>query len=161
LDSYVSLRRYRARHELIKQMAPRYRAASRTQKSRMLAAVVGVTGYARTYAIQLFNQTVEQKPRMQRPHHPHYGPEVRRALILAWTAANQICAKRLIPFMPTLVEALERHGHLQLTEEYRDQLLEMSAATKESSCNRLFSAVPSVAPLLFQTPLLRPSASFL
>jgi hypothetical protein len=31
----------------------------------------------------------------------------------AWTAANQMCARRLIPFLPTLVEALEQHGHLR------------------------------------------------
>jgi hypothetical protein len=131
LDRYVSSGRYRVRRGLIKQMAPRYRAASRTQKSRMLDAVVAVTGYARTYAIQLFNQAVEPKPRIQRPRRSHSGPEVRRALILAWTAANQICPKRLIPFLPTLVEALQRHGHLHLTEEYRSQLLAMSAATAQ------------------------------
>lgn len=31
---------------------------------------------------------------------PHYGPEVQQALLLAWKAANQVCAKRLIPFLP-------------------------------------------------------------
>jgi hypothetical protein len=97
--------RHRARRTLIEQMAPRYRAASRAQKIRMLDAVVAVTGYARKYAIQLFNQAVEPKPRMQRPRLPHYGPEVQHALILAWTAANQICPKRLIPFLPPFVEA--------------------------------------------------------
>jgi hypothetical protein len=71
----------------------------------MLDAVVAVTGYARTYAIQLFNQLEEPKPRIRRPRLPHYGPEVKQALILAWTAANQICPKRLTPFLPTLVEA--------------------------------------------------------
>jgi hypothetical protein len=47
------------------------------------------------------------------------------------TPANRICAKRLIPFLPTLVEALERHEHLHLTEECRSQLLSMSAATAD------------------------------
>jgi hypothetical protein len=37
-------------------------------------------------------------------------PEVQHALFLAWQAANRICAKRLIPFLPTLLEALERHA---------------------------------------------------
>jgi hypothetical protein len=91
--------------ELIEQMAPRYREAARVQKSRMLDAVVAVTGYARKYAIQLFNQAEKPKPRMERPRHPHSGPEVKQALILAWTAANQICPKRLIPFLPPFVEA--------------------------------------------------------
>ena len=40
-------------------------------------------------------------------------------------------AKCLMPFLPTLVEALERHEHLHLTEECRNQLLSMSAATAD------------------------------
>jgi hypothetical protein len=52
-------------------------------------------------------------------------------LFLAWHAANRICAKRLIPFLPTLLEALERHEHLHISEECRKQLLAMSAATTD------------------------------
>ena len=47
----------------------------------------------------------------------HYGPEVQHALFLVWNAANRICAKRLMPFLPTLLEALERHEHLHISEE--------------------------------------------
>src|SRR6266566_4542384 len=54
-----------------------------------------------------------------------------QALFLVWHTANRICAKRLIPFLSTLVEALERHEHLHLTEECRRQLLSMSAATAD------------------------------
>ena len=61
----------------------------------------------------------------------HYGRDVQHALFLVWHAANRICAKRLIPFLPTLVEALERHEHLHLTVECRSQLLSMSAATAD------------------------------
>jgi hypothetical protein len=61
----------------------------------------------------------------------HYDPEVQHVLFLAWHAANRICTKRLMPFLPTLVEALERHGHLQITEACRTQLLSMSAATAD------------------------------
>ncbi len=60
-----------------------------------------------------------------------YGPGVQHALFLAWNAANRICAKRLIPLLPTLIDSLERHGRLQLTEEIRSQLLSMSAATAD------------------------------
>ena len=35
------------------------------------------------------------------------------------------------PFLPTLIETLERHGHLHLTEACRNQLLFMSAATAD------------------------------
>jgi hypothetical protein len=97
----------------------------------MLDAFVAITGYARKYALQLLTHPETPKPQSQQARLPHYGPEVQQAPLLVWTAANQICAKRLIPFLPTLVEALERHGHLHLTEEYRNQLLSMSATTAD------------------------------
>jgi hypothetical protein len=37
--------------------------------------------------------------------HAETRPEVQHALFLIWQAANRICAKRLIPFLPTLLEA--------------------------------------------------------
>jgi hypothetical protein len=87
-------------------------------------------GYARKYAIRLLNHPVDLKLTIERPRSPHYGPAVQQALHLARTAANHMCAKRLIPFLPLLVESLERHGHLQLSEEYRSQLLSMREADR-------------------------------
>jgi hypothetical protein len=54
---------------------------------------------------------------------------VREALIVVWEASDRICGKRLRSLLPILVEAVERHGHLQLTPEVRARLLAMSAAT--------------------------------
>lgn len=122
---------YPSRYELVQQMALQYHEVSRAQKTRMLNAFVAVTAYSRKYAMQLLNHPEELKPSIQRPRPLHYSPEVQQALFLAWKAANQICAKRLIPFLPTLVDALQRHGHLRLTEESRNQLLSMSAATAD------------------------------
>lgn len=50
---------------------------------------------------------------------------------MAREAANGICGKRLVPFLPELVPALERHGHLALTDEVRAQLLTVTAATAD------------------------------
>ena len=77
----------------------------------------------------LLNHAQEVQPTLQRPRPRQYGPDVQHALFLVWHAANRICAIRLIPFLPTLLEALERHEHLHLTEECRKRLLSMSAAT--------------------------------
>jgi hypothetical protein len=46
-----------------------------------------------------------------------------------WSAANGICVKRLVPFLPELVPTLERLGHLVVTNDVREQLLALSAAT--------------------------------
>ena len=42
---------------------------------------------------------------------------------------NQICSKRLVPFLPALVAAMERHGHLRLPSDVRTRLLSISPAT--------------------------------
>ena len=120
------------RRELLQQVIPQYRKATTVKKkSKLLDAFTATTGYNRKYAMWLLNHTKEVQPAPQRPRPRHYGPDVQHALFLVWHAANRICAKRLIPFLPTLVEALERHEHLHLTEECRSQLLAMSAATAD------------------------------
>jgi hypothetical protein len=124
--------RLQTRHELLQQVIPRYREASTLKKkSKLLDAFTATTGYNRKYAMGLLNHVEEVQQSPQRPRPRHYGPEVQRVLFLIWHSANRICAKRLIPFLPTLVEALERHEHLRLTEECRKQLLSMSAATAD------------------------------
>jgi hypothetical protein len=63
-----------------------------------------------------------------------YDDAVREALILVWEASDRICGKRLRPLLPILVEAMERHGHVQLAPEVRVRLLAMSAATIDRRC---------------------------
>jgi len=122
---------YQARRALLQQTVPQYREASPSQKRTLLDAFVEATGYHRTYARWLLNHADEVQQTLRRPRPAQYGSEVQHALFLAWHAANRICAKRLIPFLPTLLEALERHEHLHLSEECRSQLLSMSAATAD------------------------------
>jgi hypothetical protein len=86
-----------SRWEVIQHLASRYQQAPRAQKTCLLNACVSVTGYARKYALQLLNHPEGARPRPQ--HASLYGEEVLNALLAAWTAANHICAKRLIPFL--------------------------------------------------------------
>jgi hypothetical protein len=113
-------------------VAGRYREAPGHQKSAILDEFVAVTGYARKYAIRLLRrpELVASGP-IRRPRPRRYGGEVQAALELAWAAANQICAKRLAPFLPDLVASLERHGHLTVSEQTRAQLLQISPATAD------------------------------
>jgi site-specific recombinase XerD len=97
----------------------------------LLDRFVEITGYARKSAIRLLNHPSPSSGLIQRSRLPLYGPEVQQALFLAWKAADYICAKRLVPFLPTLVPSLERHGHLQISEAHRGELLTMSSATAE------------------------------
>jgi hypothetical protein len=122
---------YQARRALLQQTVPQYREASPSQKRTLLDGFVAATGYHRTYARWLLNHAEEVQQTLRRPRPRQYGPEVQHALFLVWHAANRICAKRLISFLPILIESLERHEHLQISEGCRRQLLAMSAATAD------------------------------
>lgn len=106
---------YHARHQMIEQVRACYHQASSAQKTLLLDTVVAMTSYVRKYAIQLLNQANEasqSKRSIQSRRAPRYGPEIQQTLVVVWKAARYIRTKRLIPFLPMLVEALERHGHL-------------------------------------------------
>ena len=108
---------YRSKRELLAQVAPRYQLARHGQKSVILDAFIAATGYARKYAIRVLTQPPLPAPaQIRRPRLPHYGAAVQAALEVAWAAVNFVGAKRLVPFLPTLVPILERHHHLTLTE---------------------------------------------
>lgn len=123
--------RTQTRYELLLQMVPRYREAPAAHKGALLDEAAAQTGYTRGYAMWLLNHPELMQPHTRRKRQPQYGPEVQHALFLAWQAANRICSKRLIPFLPTLIDALERHEHLHLTDACRSQLLSISAATAD------------------------------
>lgn len=121
----------RARQELLASVRDRYGQANRREKGRILDELTAATGLHRKYVIPRLSggapEATEEKPRRGRC--PTYGSDVQDALTLIWEAANRICSKRLVPFLPVLMEALERHGHLSLNESTREQLLRISAAT--------------------------------
>jgi site-specific recombinase XerD len=122
--------RMQARRVLLQQVAPTYRRASEPQRQEILDVFVADTGYARKYALWLLNHAEEvlTPPAILRRR---YGPEVEEALVLVWNTLNRICAKRLVPFLPDILETLEEGGHLELNEEHRRLLLSMSAATAD------------------------------
>jgi len=118
-----------ARRELLESVRQKYLSVNWTNKGKILDGFVAATGYERKYAIQLLNNT---KPPVEPPKHrssQKYDEQVRQALIFVWRTANQICSKRLVPFIPQLVKAMEEHGHLRLPADVREQLLKISPAT--------------------------------
>ena len=122
---------FQARRALLRHLAPRYQQASPAQKTVLLDSFVEWTGYTRKYAIELLNHGNHDQQTIQRRRLPQYRPAVQQALFLAWKATHYVCAKRLLPSLPSLVALLEGQGHLQLTEEERRQLLAMSVSTAE------------------------------
>jgi site-specific recombinase XerD len=124
-------RSFQVRRALLRHLAPRYQQASPAQKTLLLDSFVEWTGYSRKYAIALLNHGEHDQQTIQRRRLPQYGPAVQQALFLAWKATHYVCAKRLLPSLPSLVALLEGQGSLQLTEEERRQLFAMSLSTTE------------------------------
>jgi hypothetical protein len=118
------------RRELIQAIAERYHAADRHEKKTILDEFIQVTGYHRKHAIRALKRTSGRQTEAA-PRFRIYDEAVRSALTILWEAADRICGKRLKEAIPTLVDAMERHGHLQLEAEVRRLLLAMSAATMD------------------------------
>jgi hypothetical protein len=119
------------RRELIEAVAARYRAADREGKKAILDEFVKVTGFHRKHAIRALKKSRRQEKQQPRQRSRVYDEAVREALTIVWEAADRICGKRLRMVIAGLVEAMERHGHLQLDAEVRERLLSMSAATMD------------------------------
>ncbi len=116
------------KRELTVAISERYRAADRQSKKTILDEFEKVTGYHRKHAIRVLRKSksvVQRQPVGKRI----YQEAVEESLIVVWEAADRICGKRLKALMPSLVESMARHGHLQLEETVRALLLHMSAAT--------------------------------
>jgi hypothetical protein len=67
----------------------------------------------------------------RRPRKRRYGPEVIELLRLVWEVGDRMCGKLLVGAISGLLDALARHGELQLGAAEREALLEMSAATMD------------------------------
>ncbi|HSR52461.1 MAG TPA: hypothetical protein VLV83_16675 [Acidobacteriota bacterium] len=77
-----------------------YRWADKEEKGAILNEFLAATGYSRKHAIVLLNQPAEAPTQRAGGRGKQYDEQVRQALVQLWEAANLICAKRLVPFIP-------------------------------------------------------------
>jgi len=117
------------RNELVVAVAGRYALGNRMDRGRILDEFVAVTGHHRKHAMRLLRTGLTRRGSGPRLDRRVYDEAMRDALIVIWEASDRICGKRLRPLVPILIEAMERHGHLQLAPEVRTGLSAMSAAT--------------------------------
>jgi integrase-like protein len=119
------------RKAVTKEMARRYAKASKRQKSGMLDELCALTGWTRRHARRALGEAITPRSptgaRRGRP--PIYGQDVVAALRKVWATLDGPAGKRLAPFLPEVVEAMCRHGELELQPEVRTKLLAISAAT--------------------------------
>ena len=119
------------KQELLLEVRPRYLRAGRAEKGRILDEFVAATRYHRKYAIHLLVNSPPAHSHAARRGRTPYGPAVVCALLRISQSCDCICSKRLKPFLPTMIHALERSGELVLVSPIKSSLLAMSAATIE------------------------------
>ncbi len=119
------------RDEVLAVLAGRYEGASRQDRGRILDELVALTGHHRKHAARVVRGGTPTARTGPRPGRRLYDDAARQALIVVWEAADRICGKRLKQLLPTLLDAMGRHGHLDLDGTVQDRLLAMSAATMD------------------------------
>jgi len=134
------------RKKISRQVARRYRRASKKEKSRILNEFCALTGYNRNYASYLLRnagKTITVKtpngPRIRivadpnltirRNRKPIYDEEVRKALFILWTYLDFPCSRYLRAAIPWAVPKLEEEGILQISDTVREKLFKISPAT--------------------------------
>jgi hypothetical protein len=120
----------RQKQALTQTIKKRYRTSTKVDKSRILNELIATTGYNRSYARRLFNnlqKTGRKKKRRARAR--LYDQLVLVALKTIWMAADNICSKRLKPFLPELLEILEKNGEIVVDDKTRQKLIRLSCAT--------------------------------
>jgi len=116
------------RKELVEALRERYRSAAFGDRIKILDEFVALTGYHRKHAIRVLHAEVATATGA-RARNRLYDEAVRQALTVLWEAADRVCGKRLKALIPMLVDAMERHGHLDLDPVIKTKVLQVSAAT--------------------------------
>jgi len=125
-----------------KELQDRYRKCSRKEKSVLLNELIQLTGYHRSYAGRVLRRkevlgylTIAGKrvkyvaSGRKRKKKRFYDEEVLLALTQLWEEADSICSKRLAPFLAEFIPVLEKYGEIKLTEQVKEKLFTISAAT--------------------------------
>jgi hypothetical protein len=122
--------------------APRYQKARKKDKSVILNEFIELTGYDRRYAsyalrshgkkVRINKTTVLQgdvRKSITRKKPKVYDATVEDALKKIWYIMDCICGKRLAPVLREIVMRLERFREIKLSDDVRQKLFRISAAS--------------------------------
>ena len=128
------------RQQLLEAARSRYPALSYQEKGALVDELVELSGFHRKSVLRLLRQQPADHggppARADAGHdsaevgrNRRYGPEVVQRLEMLWEASDHLCGKRLAAVLPTLMTAMECHGHWHVEPDLRQKLLQISPAT--------------------------------
>jgi hypothetical protein len=134
-----------ARREYAEELRGRYALASRKEKGRILDEYCRTTHVHRKAAIRTLHRVRADGGR--RPGRPRrYSAALSPVLAELWELSGRLSGKLLVPVLPLLLPALERHrGRLLLAPAQRALVLGLSAATLDPAAPA-GAAAPGPAP---------------
>lgn len=133
---------------LTKVVKKRYQKAGKKEKTKILSEMVANCGYNRSYARRILGSLKiarkmdrkgrnGKKGRKYSPRGRKYDASVFYPLRTLWLAADGICGQRLQPFIPELLEVLEKKKEIEVNKAVRRKLLSVGSAT----IDRMLSAI--------------------
>jgi hypothetical protein len=135
------------RRKYLVKMLPRYRAADRAEKGRLLTEMELVTGLHRKSLVRLLTQpSLARSARPRRPRGRAYGGDVEHVVAVVWESLDYVCAERLQPALLATARHLATCGELGLTPALEAQLSQISRATVQ----RILARLPAPATRLPQ-----------
>lgn len=117
------------RRDYIRVMGKRYRKSKKKERSAILDAAVNLLGQNRQVVARKLAKPYRRRITRKARRRWVYSAETRAAVVALWRAANEICAERLQPFIPELLDKLLACGELTVTAETDAQLRQVSVAT--------------------------------
>ena len=122
----------KSKRELLEVVRPRYLKANKLEKQKMLDEFTVATGYHRKHAIRVLKNQVQVQNHLKgktKTYKTIYRGEVVQALEQIWEICGQICSKRLHPYLPEAIKALERCQEIKISKDTKELLLKISSAS--------------------------------
>lgn len=130
------------RRKYLQKQAPRYWAANRTEKGRLLGEMEAVTGLHRKSLLRLLHQPSLERRRSTARRRRSYGLEVEQVVAIVWKSVDYVCAERLQPILRSTAEHLAGFDACPLTPAVAAQLDTISIATLGRMLARLGRPLP-------------------
>ena len=134
------------RNSVTKEIAVRYKNATKNEKKAILNEYISLTGFNRKYAISKINSCIKRKTytfnnktmisckvevpkRKKRKYISKYDKTFQGSLIAIWTFFDYMCGQRLVPFIKENIAELIKERSFKITDVIKEKLLTISSAT--------------------------------
>ena len=134
------------RDSVTKEIANRYKKATKNAKKAILNEYISLTGFNRKYAITKINSCIKRKTyvfnnktmisckvevpkRKKRKYIPKYDQTFQISLIAIWSFFDYMCGQRLVPFIKENIAELIKERSFKITDVIKEKLLTISSAT--------------------------------